>query len=129
MGKDDLYPAPPLDIPQGPMGEAGLPVDPVTGEPIDPTSGAKQEEDVETRKYAKVFEDTQKLLADLSGDGGVIYRYATELLAERINQLMILDPRCLAILDVLSKVKRQINVGNLMAEHYARINVDKIATP
>jgi hypothetical protein len=111
------------------MSESGLMVDPVTGQPEDPTSEKKDELDLEKQKYAKVFEDTNKLLADLAGEGGVIYKYTTELLADRINQLVQTDPRSLALLDVLSQVKRKINVGNLMAEHYARINVNKIATP
>ena len=119
--EDELrVPAPPLEVQQGPMGESGLMVDPVTGRPEEPIKeGVLQEE--EQRKYAKVFEDTQKLLADLQGDGGIIYGYTTELLAARINELIQADPKCMAYLAVLSKVKRTVNVGNIFAENYARI--------
>jgi hypothetical protein len=122
-------PAPPLEVQQAPMTESGLLVDVVTGKPEDPDPEKEVLSPEEQEKYAKVFRDTQQLLADLQGDGGVIYGYATSLLADRINQMVQTDPRCMALLDVLSKVKRLLNVGNIFATNYARINNKPFVAP
>jgi hypothetical protein len=130
MGVDDLkVQAPPLEIQNAPMSESGLLIDPVTGEPELPGTEKEVLSTDEKEKYAKVFRDTQQLLADLQGDGGIIYGYVTSLLADRINKLVQIDPRCLALLDVLSKVKRLLNVGNIFATNYARISNTPFVAP
>jgi len=130
MGDDDIrVPAPPLVIQNVPMSESGLPVDVVTGQPENFNVEKEVLSPDEQERYAKVFRDTQQLLADLQGEGGIIYGYVTSLLADRINQLIQTDPRSMALLDVLSKVKRLLNVGNIFATNYARINNKPIVAP
>jgi hypothetical protein len=130
MGDEDLkVPAPPLEIQSAPMGEAGLLVDPVTGFPENPS----EEKDIlspeDQARTAKIFQETQQLLDDLKGDGGVIYGYVTSLLADRISQMVQTDPRCMALVDVLSKVKRLLNIGNVVATNYARISGKPFVAP
>jgi hypothetical protein len=128
MDKNDLIAAPPLTIDSGPMSESGLMIDPVTGRPPGPEAQTAEEVSA-VKRAAKVFEDTNALIADLSGEGGVVVRFITDCLARRIGELVQADPECTAYLHVLSKIKYKINVGSVVAEHYAKLDIKPVPAP
>jgi hypothetical protein len=110
------------------MSESGLMTDPITGTPSD-WEPQIQEEIGASKRATKVFEDTNALIMDLAGEGGIIVRFITDCLARRIGELVQADPESTAYLHVLSKIKYKINVGSVVAEHYAKMDIKPVPAP
>jgi hypothetical protein len=96
-----------------PMG-IGLEVDMETGEPVvlEQLARHAQREEAKARRQ----ERQQRLLDDLSGQGGEVCKLAAEQLAQRIDELVAADPAAGALLALLQRVSGIGAVGLRIAQ-------------
>ena len=96
-----------------PMG-VGLDVDIESGEPLAVQQLAQHARREELR--ARAQERHQRLLDDLSGQGGEVLREVAARLAQRINMLISQDPEASAFFSLLSQVEQRCTAGERIAQ-------------
>ena len=99
-----------------PMGSPGVPVDIVSGLPLDDSAVAAEKSRKEERRIHRLISDFQELSNDLKGEGGVTLEKVALLYAERISVVTRSDPQCQAFQSIFDDLKIKINVGKRLAE-------------
>jgi hypothetical protein len=96
----------------------GLETDMVTGEPFAMAQldrDARQQERLAQREFRH-----QKLLEDLSGQGGEVLRAMAARLASRINELIAGDPEARVLKEMLEGFEVQLLAGERIAQEALR---------
>ena len=96
-----------------PLSASGHDVDIVTGLPV-------EREVLDKRNLRKIVEESQTLINELSGDGGVVVKEAIKLFVERVNTLISADPECQAYERLFSTISYSVNVGKGVVEDRAK---------
>lgn len=92
----------------------GLDVDIESGEPLAVQQIAQQAHREEMR--ARAQERHQRLLDDLSGQGGEVLREVAARLAQRIDALIVQDPEAYALYSLLAQVEQRCTAGQRIME-------------
>ncbi|MDO9566672.1 MAG: hypothetical protein Q7J15_08030 [Candidatus Desulfaltia sp.] len=89
----------------------GADVDIETGEPISIIQKIR-----EVKRAERIISEYQELVNDLSGDGGAILKTIAGLFANRINEIIRIDPECKAYQVIFDDLKIKINVGKALTK-------------
>ena len=96
-----------------PMG-IGLETDIESGQPLEVEQLHRRARQEALRAQAE--ERHQRLLSDLSGQGGEILKTVAARLARRINELVDKDPEASVLMRLLNDTEQQLSVGERLAQ-------------
>ena len=100
-----------------PMHQTGYPIDPET---LTPDFLKKREKQAEMQKrYNDIISETQAVVNELADDRGLIVKEAVRLFAERIDQMIALDPECQAYERLFKSIALKLSAGEKIAKSKA----------